>query len=124
MIGESLGALPRLPQFVFAHLQCGPACRDSSDSVTATTTLQGPEFEGQFVITPVQGLDYASDSVAGVTGPEGGFTVPSGERVQFSLGGILLGEVESKPLVTLLDLVSAGSRPSTPAVVNRARFLL
>jgi hypothetical protein len=79
--------------------------------------------DGRLVDAPVQGVSYRSGTLAGVTGSEGEFQYQEGERVEFFIGDIALGQpVTGKAVITPLDLVPHGSLDS-PAVINIARLL-
>ena len=79
---------------------------------------------GRLIDAPVQGVTYRSGTLAGVTGSEGEFQYQDGERVEFFIGDIALGQpVMGKAVITPLDLVPQGSLDS-PAVINMARLLL
>ena len=67
--------------------------------------------ETGYVVGAVQGLDYQTDSMLGVTGPRGEFSYEEGERVRFFLGSAYLGETEGKSEVTVFDI--AGIEPIT-----------
>lgn len=98
---------------------------DSSDKEDAEadaglTVIVG---DGTLVDAPVQGVHYASGSLAGVTGSNGEFRYEVRNTVRFSIGDIALGEpVKGKAVITPVDLV-AGGTADTPAVVNIARLL-
>ena len=68
-------------------------------------------------------MSYRSGTLAGVTGSEGEFQYQEGERVEFFIGEIAVGQaVAGKAVITPLDLVPQGSLDS-PAVINIARLL-
>lgn len=78
---------------------------------------------GVFGSTPVEGVDYTSGTIRGVTGRNGEFEYEPGSPVQFSIGDIALGEaVDGKSLITVTDLV-ADSAVDTSAAVNIERLL-
>jgi hypothetical protein len=78
---------------------------------------------GRLIDAPVQGVTYRSGTLAGVTGSEGEFQYQDGERVEFFIGDIALGQpVAGKAVITPLDLVPQG-RLDSPAVINIARLL-
>ncbi|MDT8387500.1 MAG: hypothetical protein RQ736_08305 [Thiogranum sp.] len=79
--------------------------------------------DGQLIDSPVQGVQYRSGSLFGVTGPEGEFQYEEGAVILFSIGDIRLGEaVPAKSLMSPFDLVPDGNIDS-PAVINIARLL-
>lgn len=78
---------------------------------------------GTFVDAPVEGLNYESGSVSGVTDRNGEFEYEVGNTVRFSIGDVSLGlAVKGKSLITPQDLVKDGAT-DTPAVINIARLL-
>ena len=78
---------------------------------------------GTFVDAPVDGLNYESGSVSGVTDSDGEFEYEVGNTIRFFIGDVALGEaVKGKSLITPLDLVNNGEI-DTPAVINIARLL-
>jgi len=78
---------------------------------------------GNFVDAPVEGVNYESGSLAGITGRNGEFQYEVGNSIRFFIGDINLGwAVKGKSLITPLDLVTDGTT-ATPAVINIARLL-
>ena len=51
-------------------------------------------FYGVFLDSPVEGVDYQTESRNGITGPGGQFMFKKGETVTFSIGDIRLGHVD------------------------------
>jgi len=80
-----------------------------------------PTVTGQFVDTYVSGLNYACSSGAtGITNNMGEYTCNEGDRVEFSLGGYILGTAAaSSGIVTPEDI-----QPDNPdAALNVAQLL-
>ena len=78
---------------------------------------------GTLLDAPVEGVQYASGALAGITGSRGEFSYEVGNTVRFSIGDIPLGRpVMGKPVITPIDLVENGTA-NTPAVINIARLL-
>jgi len=88
-------------------------------STPPPTALTGQFKEG----VNVAGLSYATDSKSGVTDEMGSFSYADGESVEFSIGGVSLGSVPARDIVTPVGLVPGGSSGSVD-VQNIARFLL
>lgn len=87
----------------------------------------GTNVTGQFVDAPVAGLGYkcGASATLGTTDSNGLYTCKAGESVGFYVGDILLGSVASaQAVVTPLDLVGPGAKPTDLAVSNIVRFLL
>jgi hypothetical protein len=79
---------------------------------------------GTFGDPPAQGVNFASGTVAGVTGSNGEFQYEPDKSVQFSIGEVALGKaVAGKAQITQRDLVDNGTA-DTPAVINITRLLL
>jgi hypothetical protein len=78
---------------------------------------------GTLVDAPVEGVNYVSGSLAGVTDSEGEFQYEVGNAICFYIGDIALGcAVQGKSIITPVDLVENGTT-ETPAVINIARLL-
>lgn len=78
---------------------------------------------GQLIDGPVEGVQFESGSVQGVTGPNGEFQFEEDNTVRFFIGDIALGQpVPAKPLMSPLDLVPGGDL-ADPEVTNIARLL-
>jgi hypothetical protein len=79
--------------------------------------------DGHLVDGPVEGVQFESGSVHGVTGPNGEFRFEDGRDVRFYIGDIMLGQpVPAKTLMSPIDLVPGGDL-DTPEVINIARLL-
>jgi hypothetical protein len=78
---------------------------------------------GQFIDSPVQGVDYQSISFQGTTDFEGKFNYKPGEETTFSIGSIVLGTAVGGSIITPFDLVPGATDESDPAVVIICRFL-
>ncbi len=92
-----------------------------------TSTASSTTVTGQFVDAPVAGLSYkcGTSTTKGTTDANGYYTCNTGESVAFYVGDILLGSVASaQTVVTPLDLVGIGAKPTDTAVSNIVRFLL
>ena len=102
-------------------INTGSSSRDDEDDRDPTLVIG--VGEGVLVDAPVEGVQYESGSLHGITGPDGGFRYEAGGEVRFHIGDIALGgPVPGKALVTPLDLVPGG-RLDSPAVTNIARLL-
>ncbi len=79
--------------------------------------------EGELTDAPVEGANYVSGSISGITGSNGEFRYEVGNKVTFSIGDIPLGRaVEGRARVTTADLVAADTGDTT-ATINLARLL-
>lgn len=79
--------------------------------------------QGRFLDSPVEGLQYASPSWAGITEAGGTFFYQGGEAVTFFVGNVTLGTTAAKDIITPLDLVPGAENTTNPAVINISRFL-
>ncbi len=78
---------------------------------------------GTFVDSPTEGLEYVTDTLAGVTDVDGTFEYREGETITFYFGGTELGQTPALPLLTPIDLVPGAVDETDPEVTNIARFL-
>lgn len=82
---------------------------------------------GVFVDSPVEGIEYQTQSQAGVTNANGEFQYRSGETVVFKIGSLIIGQANAKGIVTPIDLVpgadSEDSPESNPQVVKILQIL-
>lgn len=78
---------------------------------------------GQFKDGNVQGLTFSTATQNGMTDAMGTFRYQSGENVEFSIGGVVIGSAQGQPILTPIDLVAGGTSSSTE-VLNIVRFLL
>jgi hypothetical protein len=79
--------------------------------------------EGQLTDAPVEGANYVSGSISGITGSNGEFQYEVGKKIRFFIGDIPLGTaVDGKALVTPADLTGQNAA-DTVAAINVARLL-
>jgi hypothetical protein len=79
--------------------------------------------QGQFLDSPVEGLSFISGGESGVTDAAGMFTFEEGATVEFSIGGIVVGEATAQSIMTPVDLVPGARGETNPTVINISRFL-
>ena len=79
---------------------------------------------GHFVDSPVQGLDYQTNTISGITDDAGTFYFWDGETISFFIADLLLGTAPAKTEMTPLDLIKGATDVSNPAVTNICRLLL
>lgn len=80
-------------------------------------------LEGQFLISPVAGMSYETETQSGSTGLGGGFKYFEGETVTFKLGDIELPAVSASELVTALQIFNT-TDPESTQIVNLTRLLM
>ena len=79
---------------------------------------------GSFVAPAVQGLNYESGTLKGITGEDGEFQYEDGSAVQFAIGEVKLGTaVSGKATITPQDLVLKDTCDEV-AAFNMARLLV
>jgi len=99
-------------------------CNESSSSGTSNGTAS--EFEGVFVDSPVEGLDYMTQTHTGITDEEGRFICFEGEMITFMIGDIILGQAVAGEVMTPMDFLDESEMPfdvTHPVVTNMGRFL-
>lgn len=65
--------------------------------------------KGVFLDAPVQGLTYSYSDKTGKTDADGTFEYLEGETVAFKVGGVIIGELTGKEVVSPLDFVENGT---------------
>ena len=78
---------------------------------------------GIFEDSAVEGLEYSSGEISGVTTAQGEFEYRVGMPITFSIGDIIFGSVDGNEVVTPVDLIASAEDETNPAVANIARFL-
>ena len=108
---------------------CVSACGGGGGGSSPPPVINGPPpppatvLSGQFKDGNVSGLSYSTPNESGATDTMGRFNYRSGEMVEFSIGGVVIGSAPGQPIVTPVNLVPGGSADSTE-VLNIVRFLL
>lgn len=91
--------------------------------ITGCSSSSSGTRQGQFIDSPVEGLTFETRTFSGTTDAQGTFLFSPGERVTFSIGGIVLGSTRVRSVLTPLDLVPGARDENNPAVVNIVRLL-
>ena len=103
-------------------VQSGSSSSDKDDKEDPTLIIG--VGNGQLVDAPVEGVQYESGTLRGITGPDGEFRYETGGLVRFHIGDIPLGNaVPGKTLITPLDLVAGNGSLENTAVINLGRLL-
>ena len=88
---------------------------------------KGTILKGVFYDSPVQGLEYETRTLSGMTNEKGEFQYRSGETVTFAIGGLVLGSAPGSNMITPAHLaVEVGGNIrmlKKYAVTSLARFL-
>jgi hypothetical protein len=112
----ALGVLLALSSCTFEQPQ------DPVDPGQKTTGLVLKQNEGQFIDSPVKGLQFRSGQKSGNTNASGVFTFESGQPVEFYVGDIVLGSADPAKKLSPL-ILAGGSDVIDPTTTNIARFL-
>lgn len=82
-------------------------------------------ISGQVVDSLVEGLQYTSGSISGLTDANGRFQAAPGADITFRVGDITLGTLSARDVLNIVDLVDGAELYSTanPRIYNTARFL-
>ena len=110
-------------------LACGGGgSSDSSEEPTLgnqTPTPTTPIVEsltGVFIDSAVSNIDYATETLSGLTNEAGEFQYVEDEQVTFSIGSLIFPTISAKNVVTLLDIMGE-TDPLSNSVVNMSRLL-
>jgi hypothetical protein len=82
----------------------------------------GSTQTGVFRDANVQGVEYTSGTLNGVTGADGRFQYQVGSTVTFKVGGVTLGSFQGQPFITPLHLPTVATNVGDQ-IDNRLRFL-
>lgn len=94
----------------------------SANNSQVDSPLPPSLLTGQFVDSPVQGLNYSTASQSGMTNAEGEFSYQDNEMVTFSIGGIIFPEVAAQDMITPMTVFSTEDIEAIE-VVNMLRLL-
>lgn len=131
--GRAAGQLPRIATpIALSALLCacgGTAGGRAGDHSPPEVVL--PDYyanadgssRGFFRLMGIEGLEYSTPSLQGLTSRSGGFSYNAGESVSFFVGGVALGSAAAVANVTPLELDGADGTASA-SIVNRVRFLM
>ncbi|MCG8316683.1 MAG: hypothetical protein MI976_26000, partial [Pseudomonadales bacterium] len=117
-----------LALLAFLLSACGGSSSNSGSGDEDRSQNDPPEsndviLTGTFIDSAVEGLEYFTPTLNGVTNQKGDFQYRPGETVSFRVGGIELGTVNAESALTPLDFAPLGASSTHPRVVNIARFL-
>jgi len=104
--------------FVLPITGCG-----NGDVPASVSTAPGTTITGNFLDSPVEGLDYQIPTLSGTTDSQGTFKFKHGENITFSIGTVILGAVQASQRITPIDLVVNATDEQDPTVTNICRFL-
>lgn len=79
--------------------------------------------KGSFVDSPVQGLNYETETQSGTTDEEGTFTFLPGETITFYMGEIELGSADAQVVMTPVHLVNGAVDEMDPTVTNMGMLM-
>ena len=93
------------------------------DSGSSVNSESPPSNQGVLLDSAVHGINYRTSSGRiGTTGPDGEFLFNANDKLSFSIGSLVLDEVQAKPVMTPLDLFGTAN-PHDPRVVNFVRLI-
>lgn len=103
---------------------CGGSEKSDTSPITAPQiSTQSPEvLQGIFVDSAVAGLAYVTATQSGMTDSAGHYSYVSGETIVFSIGDIRFPAVESREMISPLDIFNVTSIDDV-RVSNLARLL-
>ncbi|MDH5232996.1 MAG: hypothetical protein OEY38_23320, partial [Gammaproteobacteria bacterium] len=96
---------------------CGGGDSDDTDDTPSDVKT------GVFVDSPVAGLRYQSQDIGGTTNAKGEFKYREGQKVQFFIGDLGIGEAEGAAQITPLDLFADAANVTDQRVKNLAALL-
>jgi para-nitrobenzyl esterase len=101
------------------------ACSSGSSSTVAGAGDAGNPnlLTGVFLDAPVEGLNYQTATISGVTDEFGTFMYHDGETVSFMIGDLMLGFAPGSDIMTPIDLVPGAVDETNPTVTNICRLL-
>lgn len=110
-------------------LACGGS-GSSESSEEPTTGNQTPPpitptivpLTGVFIDSAVGNIDYATETLSGMTNDAGEFQYIADEQITFSIGSLIFPTISAKNVTTLLD-IAGETNPLSDSVVNMARLL-
>lgn len=106
---------------VSAGLSCSSQSQDPAEPIDHGGLVLGAN-QGQFIDSPVEGVQFISGRTAGTTTASGVYSFESGQQIAFSVGSIVLGSATPTRLLSPLHM--AGTTDITdPLATNIARFL-
>jgi len=97
-----------------------------TDTVVGEQTEASREVEikeGVFLDSLVEGIYFVSGEQSGFTDANGTFQYEVGATIQFSVGGVIIGECLGQELITPVNLVEGATDASHPTVLNIASFI-
>ena len=94
----------------------------SDNSTNASTNTSATAITGQFIDAAVANINYATETLSGVTDENGNYNYEEGETVTFSIGSVTFPPVLASGVVTPLDLANSNDTEDDQ-VVNIIRFL-
>jgi len=106
---------------LLATLATTTACSGGGSSSPAASIDNS--FTGVFVDAPVEGLNYQTETLSGITDENGTFKYHVGETVTFMIGDLMLGSAPGSDIMTPIDLVPGAVNETDPTVTNICRLL-
>ena len=111
--------------FLLTSLTTITACSGGSSSTANSIDNTGSPnlLTGVFLDAPVEGLNYQTATMNGITDENGTFMYHEGETVAFMIGDLMLGSAPGSDIMTPIDLVPGAVDETDPTVTNICRLL-
>jgi len=106
---------------LLATLATTTACSGGGSSAPSAS-IDIP-LTGVFLDAPVEGLNYQTETMSGITDENGTFMYHEGETVAFMIGDLMLGSAPGSSIMTPIDLVPGAVDETDPTVTNICRLL-
>jgi len=101
---------------------CG-AGKDYNPSQTNDDPTSYPVHHGIFLDSPVEGLNYTTPTLFGMTDSFGTFEYRNNEEISFYIADIFIAQTMAQAQITPIDLFPSASEITDPRVTNLCRFL-
>lgn len=102
-------------------ISCGGG--STNEGIQSLESQTSEVFEGTFIDSPVEGLEYVSGRVQGVTDGEGRFKYENGSTIQFKIGSVVLGEGIPREIMTPDEIVDGEGEVGERRLNNLLRLL-
>ena len=102
---------------------CSSGSNISTDTEGGVNSNNSNALTGIFLDSPVEGLNYQTATMSGVTDADGTFLYHYGETVTFFIGNLMLGASPGREIITPIDIVPGAFDETHPTVTNICRLL-
>ena len=102
---------------------CSSGSNISTDTEDGVNSSNSNALTGIFLDSPVEGLNYQTATMSGITDADGTFLYHDGETVTFFIGNLMLGASPGREIITPIDIVPGAFDETHPTVTNICRLL-